>query len=108
MTIHSLETNMTYRAAILIAALLLGAPAAAETLRCGSKIVDTGMTMDQVRKYCGKPSSTAVEEHDVRSGNRVVGTTELHIWRYNRSSGQKTAVLEFDRDKLMSIRYVSK
>ena len=99
---------MTYKAAIFIAILLFAAPASAETLRCGSKIVDVGMTMDQVKKFCGNPSSNTVEEHDVRSGNRVVGTTELHIWRYNRSSGQKTAVLEFDRNKLMSIRYVSK
>ena len=95
--------------AFLLALLMLSAVgASAETLRCGSKIVDVGMTMDEVRKYCGKPSSTAVEEHDVRSGNRVVGKTELHIWRYNRSSGQKTAVLEFDQDKLMSIKYASK
>lgn len=99
---------MSFRILIIIASLLLGSPAIAETLRCGSKIVDTGMTMDEVRKYCGKPSSTVIEEHDVRAGNRVVGKTELHIWRYNRSSGQKTAVLEFDRQKLMSIKYVSK
>jgi hypothetical protein len=99
---------MNYRCTILIAALLTGNPAFAETLRCGSKIVDVGMSMDEVRKYCGNPSSTAVEEHDVRSGNRVVGKTELHIWRYNRSTGQNTAVLEFDQNKLMSIKYASK
>ena len=97
-----------YKITLLIAFLLIGTNATAETLRCGSKIVDIGMSMDEVRKYCGKPSSIAIEEHDVRSGNRVVGKTELHIWRYRRSSGQNTAVLEFDRDKLMSIKYVSK
>ena len=108
MTKHSLETNMKYKTPVLIAFLLIGATASAETLRCGSKIVDVGMTMEQVKKYCGKPSSTTIEEHDVRSGNRVVGKTELHIWQYNRSSGQNTAVLEFDQGKLMSIKYVSK
>jgi len=82
--------------------------ALADTLRCGSKIVQTGMTMDEVKKYCGQPSSTSVEEQDVRSGNRVVGTTQFHTWRYNRMSGQNTAVLEFDQDKLMSIKYESK
>jgi len=97
-----------YKIAILFTLLLIGTHVKAETLRCGSKIVDTGMTMDEVRKYCGKPSSTEIEEHDVRAVNRVVGKTELHIWRYNRSSGQKTAVLEFDQQKLMSIKYVSK
>jgi hypothetical protein len=108
MTKQSLETNMTNKFLIIAVSLMLAAPVSAETLRCGSKIVDVGMSMDEVKKYCGKPSSTAIEEHDVRSGNRVVGKTELHIWRYNRSSGQSTAVLEFDREKLMSIKYVKK
>jgi len=95
---------------ILIAVLvILGSTIAkAETLRCGSKIVSTGMTQAEVKKYCGKPSSTAVEDHDVRAGNRVVGTTQLHIWTYNRASGQNAAVLEFDQDKLLSIRFVRK
>ena len=108
MTKHSTEKNMKYRILALVAFLLMGTSATAETLRCGSKIIDVGMTMDEVRKYCGKPSSTAVEEHDVRAGNRVVGKTQLNIWRYNRSSGQNTAVLEFDQEKLMSISYVRK
>ena len=99
---------MKSRIPLLITLLLIGSFASAESLRCGSKIVDVGMSMDEVKKFCGKQSSTSVEEHDVRSGNRVVGTTQLHIWRYNRSSGQKTAVLEFDQEKLMSISYVSK
>ena len=102
------ETNMYYKALVLTGLIMFASSASAETLRCGSKIVNVGMTMDDVRKYCGKPSSTSVEEHDVRSGNRVVGKTQLNIWRYNRSSGQKTAVLEFDLEKLMSISYVSK
>ena len=77
--------------------------AAQDTLRCGSKIVKTGMSMDEVLKFCGEPSSKEIEEHDVRSGNRVTGTTELHIWTYNRGSAQSPAVLQFDVDKLMSI-----
>lgn len=95
--------------AFLLALLMLSAVgASAETLRCGSKIVDVGMSMADVQKYCGNPSSKTVEEHDVRAGNRVVGTTQMHIWRYNRSSGQNAAILEFDQDKLMSIKYISK
>ena len=94
---------------VLMACLVVGAPASAqETLRCGSKIVSVGMTADEVKKYCGKPSSTQVEEHDVRSGNRVVGKTQMNIWTYNRASGQNAAVLEFDVNKLMSIKFVRK
>jgi len=94
----------------IVAVLLLFSPllASAETLRCGNKIVDTGMSMDDVRKFCGKASSEAVEEHDVRSGNRVVGTTQVHIWTYNRASGQDAAVLAFDQGKLLSITYKRK
>jgi hypothetical protein len=77
--------------------------AANDTIRCGSKIVKTGMTMDEVLKYCGEPTSREVEEHVIRSGNRVTGTTELHIWTYQRSSAQVPAVLQFDVDKLISI-----
>ena len=100
---------MNMRLTLIATLALVGtSPAFADTLRCGSKIVETGMTMSEVKKYCGSPSSTSVEEQDVRSGNRVVGTTEFHIWRYNRMSGQSTAVLGFDQDKLMSIKYESK
>ncbi len=95
---------------VIMTALLFIAvsTSADDTLRCGSKIVRTGMTMTEVKKYCGNPSSTSIEEQDVRSGPRVVGKTQIHTWRYNRSSTQRTAVLEFDQEKLMSITYESK
>ena len=100
---------MHMRVALTSALLLITLPAAADdTLRCGSKIVKTGMTMTEVKKYCGNPSSTSIEEHDVHAGPRVVGTTQIHTWRYNRASGQRTAVLEFDLEKLKSITYESK
>lgn len=87
--------------------IFAAAPAAAsgDTLRCGSKIVRTGMSMDEVRKYCGEPTSQRVEEIPVRSGGRVTGTTEMHYWTYRRGSGQKPATLEFDQDRLVSITY---
>lgn len=88
--------------------VLLASPVVAqETLRCGGKIVQAGMTMEEVKKYCGNPSSTRVEVQDVRSGPRVVGTTEIHIWHYDRGSMQRTAVLEFDQNELRSITYKS-
>ena len=45
---------------------------------------------------------------DVHAGPRVVGKTEIHTWRYNRASGQRTAVPEFDLEQLKSITYESK
>ncbi len=100
---------MHMRVALATAFLLMTLSAAADdTLRCGSKIVRTGMTMTEVKKYCGNPSSTSIEEQDVHAGPRVVGTTQIHTWRYNRASGQRTAVLEFDLEQLKSITYESK
>lgn len=95
-------------ATIALIAFFSSTAALGDTLRCGSKIVTTGMTQADVRKFCGKPSAAAIEEHDVRSGNRVVGKTQLHIWTYNRAAGQNAAVLQFDQDKLMSIEFVRK
>jgi uncharacterized protein DUF2845 len=89
---------------ILLTGLSSTASAAGETLRCGSKIVKTGMMMEEVRKFCGEPTSIEVIEHDVRSGNRVTGTTYENIWVYRRGSN-KPAKLHFDNDKLLSIRY---
>lgn len=66
------------------------------------------MSMEEVKKYCGSPSSSSMEEQDVRSGNRVIGKTEVHTWRYKRASGQRTAVLQFDQDTLKVIAYESK
>jgi len=95
---------------LALIAVFLGAgiAQAQDTLRCGGKIVSVGMLAKDVQKYCGKPSSTEVEEHDVRSGGRVTGKTQLNIWTYNRASGQNAAVLEFDQDKLLSIKFVRK
>ena len=94
------------RSLLILLLVLFSTPvdAAGQTLRCGSKIVKTGMSMQEVLNYCGEPSSKEIEEHVVRSGNRITGTTELHIWTYNRPSGQPPAVLEFDVDKLMNIK----
>ena len=93
---------------LVLIALLWATTSIADTLRCGSKIVRIGMTMTEVKKYCGNPSSTSIEEQDVHAGPRVVGKTEIHTWRYNRASGQRTAVLEFDLEQLKSITYESK
>jgi len=97
------------RAILYTALFIIAVPVAAEdSLRCGNKIVRTGMTMAEVKKYCGTPSSTSIEVQDVRSGPRVVGKTEIHTWIYQRTSGQRTAILQFDQDELKSITYESK
>ena len=84
--------------------LTVHASAAEETLRCGNKIVRVGMTSTEVLKYCGEPTSREIEEHDVRSGGRVVGKTQLNRWTCSRGFTGKPKVLEFDQDKLIQIK----
>ena len=89
---------------ILFLGLLVVSSANAQTVRCGSKIIETGMMADEVLKYCGEPTRKEVEEHDIRSGGRVVGVTYLNRWIYERGYTGKPKVLEFDRDKLIAIK----
>jgi starvation-inducible outer membrane lipoprotein len=88
----------------LVAILVTTNFAVGQTVRCGSKIVKIGMTADEVLGYCGPPTRKEVEEHDVRSGGRVVGVTYLHRWFYDRGFSGKPKVLEFDQDKLIAIK----
>jgi hypothetical protein len=81
---------------------LAAVTAGAESMRCGSKVITVGMAMSEVLQYCGEPASREVEEHDIRSGNRIIGKTQLHRWTY--SSYNRHRVLEFDQEKLLSIR----
>ena len=89
--------------ALLVLFVCTSGIASAETMRCGSKIISIGMTTAEVLKYCGKPTSKEVEEHDVRSGGRVIGKTQLNRWTYDRGTVGKPKVLEFDQDELISI-----
>jgi hypothetical protein len=86
---------------VLVSALVAHASSADETIRCGSKIITTGMTRAEVQQYCGKPASEAVENVDVRSGKRVVGKTKVYHWTYEIAG--TTKVLVFDQDTLKSI-----
>jgi len=90
----------------LLAVVLFGvsaAPAVADgTLRCGNKLVEPGLTQAAVLAQCGEPTTKSVETQDVRSGPRVVGTTQVSRWTYESYSA--TRVLVFDGDRLVSIQ----
>lgn len=85
--------------------LLLAAsagPAAADgTFRCGSKLVEPGMSQAEVLGHCGEPTTRTVETEDVRSGPQVSGKTEVSRWTYESYSA--TRVLVFDGDRLVAI-----
>jgi hypothetical protein len=87
---------------VLTCLAAVGTAFADDTLRCGSKIIEVGMTQSEVLGYCGAPASKTEEEMPVRSGNQVVGKTRRYEWTY--TSYSTTRVLVFDQDKLVSIR----
>jgi hypothetical protein len=94
--------NLPIRAFVVLASIAaVGTAAADETYRCGGKLIEPGMTQSEVLAQCGDPTSKSVEAQDVRSGNQVVGKTEVHRWTYESYSA--TRVLVFDQDRLVSI-----
>lgn len=95
----SLRTRLLSLCAVV--APLGGVAVADETFRCQGQLVEAGMTQAQVRQLCGEPTSKSTEVQDVRSGNRVTGTTEVHRWTY--ASYSETRVLVFDQDRLRAI-----
>lgn len=94
---------MSRIAGIFVAAALCiaGTAVADTTFRCGSKLVTIGMTQGQVLAYCGEPTSRSVIVEDVRSGNQVVGQTDMHVWIYESYSA--TRILKFDQSTLIAI-----
>jgi hypothetical protein len=96
-----MKMNSSLVLAAIACSLFAGSALARDNFRCGSRIVRVGATQAGVLDACGQPDSKAVEKVDVRSGNRVVGQTEIARWTYTISG--RTRVLTFDQDKLQSI-----
>lgn len=67
----------------------------------GAKIIEIGMTQDEVLENCGPPTSKSVDEQARREGRQYVGTVPFERWTY--SSYSSTRVLTFDEGKLISI-----
>ena len=95
--------NPLSRALILLTSIaVVGVSIADDSMRCGGKIIVTGMTQSEVLEHCGEPTAKAEEELPVRSGNQVVGKTLRYRWTYESYSGKR--VLVFDQEKLILIQ----
>lgn len=101
-------------ARIALPALILMASAAtavrADTLRCGSKLVEPGESAAAVLAQCGAPTSRELITEPVRArtpagGTRVIGTTEKEIWRYERGSRRFPAILTFEEGVLKKLEF---
>jgi Protein of unknown function (DUF2845) len=58
-----------------------------ETFRCGSWLVTADISVSELVRKCGKPSSQQVSTQDVHNEHGVkVGTSTTEVWRYDRGS----------------------
>ena len=94
----------------LALALVVGT-AHADTLVCRSgRIVQPGMTADEVLAKCGAPTSKQIKEEDVRAVNPngysiKVGTVTTETWRYDRGRQKPAALLVVRAGKVLSIDF---
>lgn len=98
----------------LIASVSLNTPATADdddVLRCGSKLVTTGIDAAKVLALCGEPTQRTTEDVPVLA-RRANGTTFVNgkvtvaVWTYDRGSSRFPARLKFEDGKLVSIEFV--
>jgi len=96
-----MPTLMNRVAVVLCCSLAASSAMADAAFRCGGRLIEPGLTQSAVLQMCGAPTSKTVEVQDVRSGNQVVGKTEVQRWTYE--SYGATRVLTFDQDTLKAI-----
>ena len=91
-------------------AMAAALPAWAETLRCGSSLIQEGATQGFVEEKCGAPDSkdTYSEPVRVRRENGTSfenGTVTQDVWRYRRGQRSFPAVLTFEGGVLRRISF---
>src|SRR5262245_47088213 len=95
---------------LALTALLGATEVRADTLRCGSVLIQVGDTAGKVREKCGDPESRTsyaepVRAHGLNGAVNVVGTTTYEVWRYKRGSGKFPALLTFEGGELKKIEF---
>ena len=98
------------RIVAVTAALVIAAPAFADTLRCGSSLIKEGDTQGYVQEKCGEPESKQTYTEPVyarreNGSSYEVGTTSKDVWRYKRSNGSFPAVLTFEKGVLKKLEF---
>lgn len=97
--------------ALAAVTLAFAQPLRAETLRCGSKLIEVGDLKSEVITKCGEPDFVENVEQPVRARGRngnvvVVGTSNVEIWTYRRAPGKFPAVLTFEGNELRTIEFI--
>jgi len=90
---------------MLIGVLLMVAPAVqADSIRCGSSLVQTGDPAILVRRACGQPSFIDPWIAGAGGGLGYGAVLNMEEWTYNRGPGRLLQIMVFRDGKLYSIR----
>ena len=106
---HKVYVAMKFTA--VICTLLCVAPSVSECdelFRCGSSLVSTELSVAELLRKCGEPTSREVSTQDVRThvvggGTEKLGTTTTEIWHYGRGSAAAAMVVTIVDGKIQSI-----
>ena len=89
---------------VLLALLVLAWPwrvQADDSLRCGSRLVSTGMIAAKVEALCGKPAFRDVEGYELPRNRGYDDATQ--VWTYNFGPNRLLQQLRFRNGRLQSI-----
>jgi hypothetical protein len=94
------------RIAATIFALLVVLPSVCRAdgfFRCGSSLVSADVSVAELVKKCGQPSSKEVSTHDVYKQGVRVGPSTTEIWRYDRGYSAAPMIVTIIDGRIQSI-----
>lgn len=109
--------SVTLAATACAVNLLLAAPAAAESMRCGGYLVQVGDGKAEILQHCGEPvlrdsfckplAGARARPFTAADGTVVVAPPCENVdeWTYNPGYGQFMTTLQFVEGQLRAIRY---
>jgi hypothetical protein len=94
---------------LVAAALAVAGPAAADSMRCGTRLMTDGDPVDKVEAYCGPPAS--IERREIlrpwgyQRGVTVHSTYEVSVelWTYNFGPNKLMYRLRFEDGLLVDV-----
>jgi len=91
----------------VVSVLLAMAPSAGICdgyFRCGSWLVSSDMSLSELLKKCGEPSSKKVSIQDVFGFyGQKLGTTRVETWRYDRGSRAAAMIVRVADGKIETL-----
>ena len=104
-----MSKNIALLLLVIVASAFGNAAHADDSFRCGSSFTNREMSVAELLKRCGKPTSKTVVIEDVRSpgakgkGSIVRGKTAVETWRYDRGRQASAMLVKIVDGKIQSI-----